>query len=354
MLAVALAATLGGLRAPCDGAAHAAKSSPPEIVLTGDILLAGRVQRHIEREGPGAPFAGVRDVLRWADLTVGNLECALATVGQPAEKTFTFCAHPHTAAALTEAGFDLVSLANNHSVDYGAEALLETVATLSKHGVLAVGAGRDLREARRPAVFELGTPPMRVAVLAFSNMLPTSFYADAGRPGTNPARPAAIANDVASARALADVVIVLFHCGTELSSSPSSVQRQLASTAVEAGADLVVGHHPHVLQGVEVRGHALIAYSLGNFLFPSRGAARRTIVLRYTPERGGGARAELIPCVIDGFRPLLASARDRDHVLRQLAVLSRRLGTDVPSLETEGTVRVPPRPRLVDKGTNQP
>lgn len=159
---------------------------------------------------------------------------------------------------------------------------------------------------------------------------------------------------MASARAPADVVIVLFQWGTELASSPSSVERQLASAAVEAGADPVVDRRPHVLHGVEVRGHALITYSLGGFPPPSRDAARPTIVPGHAPERDDRARAELIPCVIDGFRPLLAPGREWDHVLRQLAAPSQGPGADVPSIETEGIVRVPPRSRLVDKGTNQP
>jgi poly-gamma-glutamate synthesis protein (capsule biosynthesis protein) len=110
---------------------------------------------------------------------------------------------------------------------------------------------------------------------------------------------------------------------------------------VDAGADLVVGHHPHVLQGIEVRGHALIAYSLGNFLFPSRGVCRWTLALRYTPAPDGGARAELIPCVIDGFRPRFALEEEHHATLDRLASLSLLLDTDLSS--TGGAIELPPR-----------
>ncbi len=304
-------------------------------MFTGDVLLAGQAERLIEKEGPGVLFSAVRGALRGADLTVGNLECALATGGQAVEKKHTFRADPRTAAALAEAGFDLMTLANNHAADYGPEALLETGATLVKFGILPVGAGANAEEARRWAVVEVGSPPVRVALLAFSNMLPASFYASRERPGTNPARPSAIADDVAAAREQADVVVVLFHWGTELSSSPSEVQQRLAAVAADAGADLVVGHHPHVLQGLGMRGRTLIAYSLGNFLFPSAAGTRRTMILRYSPAVGSGAapdgraRAEVIPCVIEGFRPRPASEGERTEILKRLAILSGPLGAAV-------------------------
>ena len=175
-----------------------------------------------------------------------------------------------------------------------------------------------------------------IAVLAFSNMLPKSFYAGPETPGTNPARPEAMGADIAAAREQADVVVVLVHWGTELESSPSEKQRRVAAVAAEAGADLVVGHHPHVIQGLEIRGHTLIA------------PVRPAMLLRYTPAPAGsgaarsGARAEVIPCVIEGFQPRLAAEAERSEILADLARLSRRLGAALPA--SDGTIRVPPRP----------
>jgi len=294
-------------------------------------MLAGRVGAAIAKEGASAPFAGVSKVLSAADLAIGNLECPLATTGEPESKQYTFRARPDSAAALTSAGFDAVSLANNHTVDYGPAALVETLAALKKHHIRSVGAGEDSDAARRFIVTEAGSPPVKIAVLAFSNMEPTSFYARADRPGTNPAYPTRIRADVAAARAKSDLVVVLFHWGDELSQTPSASQRYLAGVAVDAGADLIVGHHPHVLQGLERRGNALIAYSLGNFAFPSRGEAKRTMMLRYTARPDGARIAEVIPCVIEGFRPKIVSGASRGKIMSEVRRMSQELGLTIPA-----------------------
>ena len=344
---IGLLAAILGVCGAARLAADPSRSEGPVLVFTGDILLAGRAGDLIAAEGPEAPFAGVREILRRADLAVGNLECALATRGEAADKEFTFRSSPEAARALAAAGFDLVNLANNHSVDFGPRALLETIESLRRHDIRAVGAGADLAEARRYVCFSFEPGPVKVCLLAFSNMLPTSFYATEERPGTNPARLGAIAEEVAAARAEADIVIVLFHWGTELSPKPSSSQRLLAKAAVEAGADLVVGHHPQVLQGLERRGSALIAYSLGNFLFPSRERTRETVMLCYRPRRDGSARVELIPCLIEGFRPRVAREKERGPILSGVAKLSRELGAELDPVD--GSIALPPRSAPVDK-----
>ena len=328
-------------------AADPSRPDGPVLVFTGDILLAGRAGDLIAAEGPEAPFAGVHEMLRRADLAVGNLECALATSGEAADKQFTFRGAPETARALAAAGCDLVTLANNHSVDFGPRALLETMESLRRHDIRSVGAGANMAEARRSVCFSFEPGPVKVAILAFSNMLPTSFYATEERPGTNPARLGVITQDVAAARGEADIVIVLFHWGTELSPKPSSSQRLLAKAAVDAGADLVVGHHPHVLQGLERRGSALIAYSLGNFLFPSRERTRETVMLCYRPRRDGSARVQLIPCLIEGFQPRVAPEEERRSILSGVAKLSRQLGAEFDPVD--GSIALPPRAVPVDK-----
>lgn len=336
---------LAGCRAPTPPS-RPRQERPPTIVITGDILLAGRAERLIEGQGPAAPFAEVSAALREADLAIGNLECSLSTRGKRADKKYTFRADPKTAAALSEAGFDVMTLANNHSVDYGPEALTETLQTLGEAGMAVVGAGEDAERARRPVIVARGEPPVRIAVLAFSNMEPVSFYAGGDRPGTNPAQPDAIRESVSTARRQADVVIALFHWGDEHSTSPTARQRELAYLAADAGADLVVGHHPHVLQGFERRGRALIAYSLGNFLFPSRGACRSTMMLRYSPRRDGRGMVEVMPCVIEGFRPRPARQDERVECMGRLAALSRRLGAEMP--DRQGVITIAGRASSVD------
>ena len=325
---------------------------PPVIVFTGDILLAGRAERLIKQKGSAVPFAEVQPALQGADLAVGNLECSISTRGEAADKRFTFRAGPNTVAALSEAGFDVMTMANNHSVDYGRTALVDTLWALRDAGIATVGAGENAERARAPIFVETGNPPLTIALLGFSNMKPTDFYSARDRAGTNPAAPDAIRESISAARRRADVVVALFHWGDEQSGSPSQSQRQLAFAAADAGADLVVGHHPHVLQGLARRGHAIIAYSLGNFLFPSRGASKSTMILRYEPQQDGRARVEVIPCVIDDFQPRLANQKERAACLRQLRRLSGRLGATLPG--PEGVIAVPPRGASVDKARTPP
>ncbi len=304
--------------------------SLPTLAFTGDILLAGKAQALIEKSNAQAPFAGVAEVLKSADYAVGNLECPLSTRGAPMEKTYRFRADPGTAEALRAAGFDLVTLANNHAGDYGRAALLDTLAACERHGVQTVGAGRNLASARQPVFVHLGEPPLTIAILGVSNMFPKEFYAGAARPGTNPAYRTLLAEDVRAARAAADVVIVVAHFGVERAAGPEDRHRNLAYAAIDAGADLVIGHHPHVLQGLERRGRGLIAYSLGNFLFPSGTTqTRESVILTYTPDGQGGATIKLIPCLIDGFRPRLATANESRAILSRLAALSRPMGVTV-------------------------
>jgi hypothetical protein len=246
------------------------------FVPTATLAFAGDVhgERHIavavaEGRNPLAPVAGI---LASADVAVLNLETPLSTRGTPASKTYTFRGPPALAADLAEAGVDVVSLANNHALDYGVDALVDTLAVTAEAGVRTVGAGLDATAAYAPALVD--TPAGRVAVVGVTRVLHTrAWEATATRPGLASAydEPAAVAA-VQAARAAADVVVVAVHWGTERADCPDAGQRHLARLLTDAGADLVIGHHPHVLQGVQhldgaAGGAALVAYSLGNFVW---------------------------------------------------------------------------------------
>jgi poly-gamma-glutamate synthesis protein (capsule biosynthesis protein) len=323
LLAAALLASCGF---PAGSERASSQSRPLLVVAVGDVLLSGKVGELIARRGPEAPLAAVAGELRRGDVTIGNLECPLASGGRRAEKTYTFLARPASAQALATAGINVVSLANNHSGDYGRRALLETMRVLSEAGVGFVGAGSDLRRARQALHLGLARRKPRVALLAYSNMLPTSFYATAARPGTNPAVEDNIRADVTAARARADLVIVSFHWGKERASRPTAGQKRLGRLAIDAGADLVLGHHAHVLQGIERYQGRFIAYSLGNFLFPSRGQCRESVILTWSFSPGGRAGLELIPVFIEGGLPRLAKGEKARAIAQRLAALSRELG----------------------------
>jgi len=266
--------------APADAAAWARalagrqQIAPPEpaieIVVVGDIMTGRLVGRRLLAFGDyTCPFSRVNEGLGTADLTIANLEGALSDeIAPPTEpQTMLFVGNGRFVEGLRYAGIDGVSLANNHSRNFGAAGISDTRALLSAAGIGAFGAGMDLAEARRPAVFEV-----RGIKFAFLGYDGVSYYyaAEEGRAGTAPADPAFIAADIAAAREQADVVIPYFHWGTEYTHRSSTHQKDLAHFAVEAGADVVLGTHPHWVQGLEHYRGAAIVYSLGNFVFDQR------------------------------------------------------------------------------------
>ena len=233
-----------------------------------------------------------------ADLTIVNLETAIATIGKPEVKTFTFRSDVSLPSRLAAAGVDVVSLANNHAIDYGKPAMLETIARLRDANVTPVGAGRNLPEALTPA--ELIVGGQRVAVLAASQIIPAgNWVATSSQAGIASAGKHVVDRNtqnllqaVRAARARNDVVFVVLHWGIEGDFCPSAVQRKLGAQLRAAGATAVLGAHPHVLQPIVVDAagentaentaentsdaltpRGLIAYSMGNFIWDSRGGA---------------------------------------------------------------------------------
>jgi len=275
---------------------------PVVLEAVGDITFGEQVGPSLERYGAAYPWRHVARTLRGADITTGNLETSVSARGVAAVKQYVFRGPP---AALRPvgalAGFDVLTLANNHAVDYGRDALRDTVAAVRAAGMQTIGAGADSLLARRPAIVDAGG--LRVALLGYSDVNPAGFTAGAGVPGTARADPAAIAADVRAARRRADVVVCFFHWGVELHARPDGRQRQLADTCLNAGASVVLGAHPHVFGPVTHVGHVLVAWTLGNFVFPSSGATAHTGILRVELDRRGVRSYRVIPVAIDGFTP---------------------------------------------------
>lgn len=329
-------AALAGGMAPASAGARAtavpgppAESAAPELTLAavGDMMLARSIGAALRRAPDASPFDGVAQTLRAADLTVGNLECAVGSAGTPARKAYTFLAPPAAAAALADAGFDLVSLANNHSLDFGTDALSETARLLDQAGILHPGAGADEAAAHRPARLTAGG--LRLAFLAYVNVpverggfSTASWRARGDRAGVAWAEPQRIADDVAAARADADLVIVLLHSGYEGQQTTNAAQRASAHAAIDAGAALVIGAHPHVLQGAERYHGGLIAYSLGNFVFDGLYKRSETAILKVTLSRDGVRSFEWLPVALRDGRPQLASGAQASAILKRIARLS--------------------------------
>ena len=335
-----------------DGTEEAAHNSfvlPPQSIETsvlcaGDIMLVGSAKPIIEQRGVDYPFDGIRSIIKAADLAIGNLEMPLGLTGAPIpEKDFTFIGEPKLAGGIAKAGFDVLALANNHMGDYGDDALLETLEVLSANNLRYCGAGPDLQAARQPAIVK--SRNAHIAVLAYSKTYPFEFFAGEGDPGTVNGIAEIFVPDIGAARQRADLVVVSFHWSGELVTEPREYQEWLGRLAIDAGADLVFGHHPHVLQGIEVYRGKIIAYSLGNLVFGSGSENKHTgAILRVTFENGVTKRGEIIPINVDNrevqFQPRRLSGDTARAAIDEIRMLSRKWGTEIISEENLGIIKL--------------
>lgn len=234
------------------------------VVFAGDIMLEGGADRAIRRGRD--PFAGVAHLFKNADLRLGNLECVVATVGSvEPEKSNTFRVHPRGLTYLRR-HFDAVGLANNHSGDFGPKAFTQMLGLLKQSGLGYYGGGHNLQEAHTPLVLE--RHGIRIAFLGYNEFQPRNFEADHDRAGIAWSEDEQVVRDIAQARHVwkADVVIPVMHWGWE-ESVANTRQRELARLMIDAGADAVIGGHPHRVQDTEQYKGKPIFYSLGNFVF---------------------------------------------------------------------------------------
>lgn len=261
-------------------------AEPLRLTFVGDLLLDDGPGRVIAAgRDPLAPFA---PVLADADYTLGNLECPIATSGQAlGNKIYTFRAHPRVLEVL-KGRFNALAVSNNHAGDYGKAAFVETMDRVRAAGIRVFGGGANLAEAHAPLWID--QKGLRVAILGYNEFKPRSFEAGAHQPGVAWSEDSQVVADIRAARqAGADLVIPFMHWGWEREPAPSQRQRQLARLMIDAGADLVVGGHPHVTQGAEYYKGKLIVYSLGNFLFDGfeLPAAKSGWLLSVTLDKGG-------------------------------------------------------------------
>lgn len=307
---------------------------PPTITVAavGDMIFDRQVKALIAKSGGEAPLAQVAERLAAADFTCGNLESPLSTGGTRAKgKEVCFRGDPRGAEGLQLAGFDAISIANNHALDYGSVALADTAATLDERGIAHSGAGAGLDAAWAPAVVEVGDAT--VAYLAFSHILPPGFTATDSRAGIAQGRANMdqVAAAVSSAAAEHDYVIVSFHWGIEYVDDANAEQVRDARRAIDSGADLVIAHHPHVLQGVERYKAGLIAYSLGDFVFDHY--SRKTgeaFILDIALGPHGAGETTVTPVYLDTYgRPAVVTGKEAQVILQRLEKVSAKHGTDV-------------------------
>ena len=311
--------------------ATASRPGTVTIAAVGDMCFASSVRRLILRSGSKSPFSATHSVLSKADVTLGNLECALSTRGHAVPgKTFTFEGPPSAVKGLTWAGFDFVAQANNHARDFGSAALKDTIANLDRAGIKHAGAGANSASAFKPAYVTRNGA--KIAYLSYSQIGPSSFRAGTHSSGTAfTLSLSKVTKAVKAANRHADYVIVAFHWGIERRSSATAAQVRFGRAAIRAGANLVLSHHPHVIEGVEFYRGGLIAYSLGNFVFsPGSAAGHDTMILTLALGPKGVRSVVARPMHIDPYgRPRPATGSTRSRILRTIAKTSRGRHTKV-------------------------
>ena len=274
-----------------------AEPQPVRLLFSGDIYLSDHVLNAYDRAGDisGVLDDGYRSLIGEADYFAANQEFPFSSRGQQApDKQYTFRLPESRVSLMNEIGVDLVTLANNHALDFGTDALLDTVSTLDQAGILHVGAGADSEAARQPAIVDVNG--VRVGFIGASRVIPVaSWTAGASSPGMLTAYdPALLVQTIQETRPLCDYLVVLIHWGVERAEMPVDHQTSLGRQCIDAGADLVVGSHPHVLQGIEYYRGKPIVYSLGNFIFGSSIPRTALLEVSLTPreassDASGGA-----------------------------------------------------------------
>lgn len=306
-----------------------------QIALLGDVMLGRLVNRHLATANPAYPWGDTLELLREADVRVANLECVLASGGEPEPgKIFHFRSDLKNVDSLLAAGIDVVSLANNHVLDFGADAFREMLPALDGAGILHAGAGPDLDTARRPAVRRVGGTA--VGFIAFTDNQP-DWEAGAAAPGIyyvpvddGGERGAALLDLVRRTKARVQLLIVSAHWGGNWGSDAPARHQDLARGLIDAGADVVFGHSPHVFRGVGIHRNRPIIYSAGDFVddYAVDPVERNDQSFLFVLGNGDNQprTLRLHPTVIAGFQARLARGSAADIAAR-MQRLSLHLGT---------------------------
>lgn len=306
------------------------KPSAPEgarvtFAFAGDVQMAGKVDDILRQQGYDYPYSEVKSWFQQADIGLVNLETPVTTRGQPVQdKTYVYRSSPKALPPLAEAGIDVVNLANNHVLDQGIEGLVDTKAHLEEAGIQYMGAGMNEKEAFLPVI--LDKHGIRVAILGFSHVVPDgSWKAGPNQPGVAETYdPKRAVEAIEKAKAEADLVVVIVHWGEERKEEPNPKQVDMAYRYIDAGADLVVGGHPHVLQGFERYNGKWIAYSLGNFVFSTNSNERtwETIILEASCSSDGDCDLNAVPILTKFAHPVPMAQQEGNALLQRLSSLS--------------------------------
>ncbi len=310
------------------------------LILVGDIMLSRGVDLMIKERGYLYPFKNIAEIINSAEIAFGNLESPLSKRGMKGDQIYAFRGNPESIKGLTYAGFDVLNLANNHSYDYGVKAFMETLKLLQENNIKSIGAGENIKDAREPAVFDLGD--LKIAFLGY-DLSPGAIYAGKKNPGVAKIKSSWIIEDIEKAKKNADLIVVSFHWGIEYDDFPAEYQKSLAHMVIDCGADIVVGHHPHTFQGIELYKGKLIAYSLGNFIFDQKDLKNnQSIILKVTLREKKLIRAEIIPIELVTFprSPKIAEGKMAQEILDRLFLDSSIFETKFTYRNRKGLLQI--------------
>ena len=306
--------------------ANKLEPEPPEIIIVavGDIMLSRVVeQKMLEHKNFNYPFLKTADYLKSADLAFGNLETAIMAGRIIKTGEIVFRSDPKATEVLKDNNFQIVSLANNHTPNFGEKGLKDTFEYLNKADILYVGAGENLAQARTPKYTKIND--IKIAWLARTEQLyaPDNYAAGAKSAGTAFWNKEEILSAVAEAKKQADVVFVSMHAGTEYADEPTEDQMAFARAAIKAGAEIVIGPHPHVVQMAEKYQGKYIFYSLGNFIFDQMWSkeTREGLALKITLTKTGIKQIVATPILIEDFcQPRILNDGEGEGIVERLGL----------------------------------
>lgn len=305
------------------------------IVFCGDVMLDWGIKDVYKREGADYPLRKITGFLKAFDYSFCNLECPVSSNGTPhIDKKYIFLAEPGSLDILRLGNIRGVTLANNHSSDFGETALLNTMTVLNEKGIHYTGAGIDAESAHLPVLLKINGISM--AIFGYTNLGYPETYAQKSSPGIARAQLDLIRRDILKFRGFNDVIIISMHWGDEYSHFPSGDQVELAHAIIDSGADAIIGHHSHIYQGIEIYKEKPVIYSLGNFLFGSINEDIKdniVVALRFIEKRLSSL--EVYPVngnsdPLHRFQPRIMNGDQATVLLNHLVDISRPLNSVFP------------------------
>jgi poly-gamma-glutamate capsule biosynthesis protein CapA/YwtB (metallophosphatase superfamily) len=299
-----------------------------KILAAGDVMLGSWIDQITRARGWNYPFVQLDSIVNQTDIFFCNLEAPFGNSGTAYEKTYTFQVSPDLVQILTAGKINMVSLANNHMMDYGVESLSATMEVLGKNNIKYSGAGTNLQEARKPG--RLVVKGKNISFACYSLTFPEEFWATDTSAGTCFPRHTFVFRDLKKLKSDSNLLVVSFHWGGELLTMPKEYQIELAHQVIDVGADLVLGHHPHVIQGIEIYKGKVIAYSLGNFIFASYSEnVKESMLLELHSGEAGIEKCRIYPLLVYNneveFQPRLLTGENRSKFFSYLQEISREL-----------------------------